>query len=325
VSIFLSHSWEDRDLVAAFVDLLRAGIGLPPDRIFCSSVHGSLDPGVDFNDAIRRRLNSSMMLIPILSEAFNESRFCMYELGAAWAQSKTIIPVLVPPLTYLQMGAILQSAQAVQIDNPSGLSSLRDVIISRLSLRSTCSADWERHRNMFLASLQGIIYRNECWVYVLYGVREGRRQNVVGRFCLERVHGIPGAHKASGTAYWIGEDGSLDLRGTWHSDPALRQDDQLTLHYYMASRPEGDPYEKPDQHEGIIRLKTVMERPLRGDKALAGYVHDLFDWRNNSPSMYAERVGWNWDATIELVETKGRELFQTFVPRCGVRKETGPA
>ena len=39
-SVFVSHATKDKELVAAIVDLIEDGIGVPESEIFCSSLDG---------------------------------------------------------------------------------------------------------------------------------------------------------------------------------------------------------------------------------------------------------------------------------------------
>jgi hypothetical protein len=82
-------------------DFLTNGLGIDNNDIFCSSVSGSDIPiGVDFNEYLLSKIkeSSEFYTIAIISNSYYNSRYCIYELGAAWGLSKAndnIIPFLI--------------------------------------------------------------------------------------------------------------------------------------------------------------------------------------------------------------------------------------
>lgn len=86
--IFVSHSSKDEKLantVTNFLESLNTEI-----EVFCSSVPGAIPPGVDYVDYIMKQLNISDIFIPIISNNYYSSRFCMVELGFAYSASYNI-------------------------------------------------------------------------------------------------------------------------------------------------------------------------------------------------------------------------------------------
>jgi hypothetical protein len=318
--LFISHASEDGDLVLKFVDLLDAGVGVPAEQIFCSSVPGQIPPGRDFKVEIKQRLDQSSLLVPILSEAFNVSRFCMYELGASWGQSKLIMPILVPPTSYQDMAAIIEGTQAVRINDETALSVMRDAILEALGIRGRSTAVWESRRRQFITAVSGLIGRGNNWIYALISMRPEGRHQILGCFTIHRVPSRVNAITATGRAYWVSP--KVSIRGEWTTDESLLRDSHLALHYTMKSPPDGEMLNltKPETHEGIIRLERKNDfTPLMGSACFSGYVHDLFGWKDNTPSMYAERVNMSWEEMIAQIEARGQEVFAMFSQRLGLR------
>jgi len=153
-NLFISHAVHDRALVEALVDLLEAGVGVPHASIFCSSLKGqSIKPGQDFVESIRQSLDGATCVLALISEAYYASAFCMCELGGVWLQNKSFLPVLVPPVDYSQLKAVLGKLQVSKIDAADDLDELRDELIERLGIEGHKTPRWNTKRQAFLASL----------------------------------------------------------------------------------------------------------------------------------------------------------------------------
>ncbi len=80
--IFISHASDDKELVDALADLIQLGIGVPPDRIFCTSLEGQGVPkGKNFIDFIKEEIQEPALVIVLLTPRYYESLFCVCELG----------------------------------------------------------------------------------------------------------------------------------------------------------------------------------------------------------------------------------------------------
>lgn len=138
--IFISHATADKELVDALVDLLQTGIGVPHDQIFCTSLEGhGIPEGEDFADFIRDKLQGAGHVIMVITPRYYESAFCLCELGATWIQSGSAFPLIVPPLGFSDMKAVLSGVQAGLINDASKLDNLRD----RLKQRSYSQVERE--------------------------------------------------------------------------------------------------------------------------------------------------------------------------------------
>jgi hypothetical protein len=157
--VFVSHASADLPLVRLFVDrLVEAGIAVPSAAIYCSSAPGQGAPlGADFKEAILENLDSAEVVIALISRSFRGSEYCMYELGAAWATKKFIIPVLVPPARLNDLPAFLAGKIAVPIDAPTGLDKLRDALSKRLDIPNSTTDRWNMLRDEFLAQVGPVL------------------------------------------------------------------------------------------------------------------------------------------------------------------------
>jgi len=152
--LFISHASADKALVSAFVDLLEGGVGVAPRDIFCSSRTGqSVKPGAHFDEAIRETLGASGCVVALISENFYASAFCMCELGGVWLTAKSFLPVLVPPLNFKSLKAVLEGVQVTMIDSAESLDQLRDELEERLAIKAHGTPRWNERRERFLAGL----------------------------------------------------------------------------------------------------------------------------------------------------------------------------
>lgn len=100
MKIFISHSSKDKELVLMFVDLLVQGFHIDYDEIFCTSMDNALRVGEDFIKSIKENLHDSEIVLFLITQNYINSKFCIMEMGAAWAFKDNIFPIIVPPLDY---------------------------------------------------------------------------------------------------------------------------------------------------------------------------------------------------------------------------------
>ena len=100
MKIFISHSSKDKELVLLFVDLLVQGFHIDYDEIFCTSMDNALRVGEDFIKSIKENLHDSEIVLFLITQNYIDSKFCIMEMGAAWAFKDNIFPIIVPPLDY---------------------------------------------------------------------------------------------------------------------------------------------------------------------------------------------------------------------------------
>lgn len=79
--IFVSHASSNKEIVLKFAALLE-NINNEIE-VFCSSENGSIKVGENFVETIFTELDNSDIFIPVISEEYYKSKFCMIELGVA--------------------------------------------------------------------------------------------------------------------------------------------------------------------------------------------------------------------------------------------------
>ncbi|MCX5814108.1 MAG: toll/interleukin-1 receptor domain-containing protein [Proteobacteria bacterium] len=160
-AIFISHAVANKGLADKLVDLLETGIGISDSDIFCSSLEGlGIPSGTNFVDFIRKQISEPKAVILLLTPEYFSSSFCLCELGASWILSHKIIPLLVPPLEYHDVKAVLTGVQVLKIERKSDLNEMQNEITLALNKKGKPFARWEVKRDKFLEELSG--YLNSC-------------------------------------------------------------------------------------------------------------------------------------------------------------------
>lgn len=154
VDLFISHAVADAPVIKAFVNLLESGIGVPPKNIFCTLNKGQgIRPGAEFKSSIHENLDDATIVIGLISENYYNSPFCMCELGGTWLQAKDFIPILIPPIRFGDMKAVLVDLQALRIQTAEDLDELRDELSDRLGFKPLPTPRWSEKRDEFLKAL----------------------------------------------------------------------------------------------------------------------------------------------------------------------------
>lgn len=95
MDIFISHSSKDALIAKQMVELIRSAYNISSRNIRCTSIVSTqLPSGVSINDTLRKDIESSSVLIAILTRESLSSLYTMFELGARWMSGKTLIPVV---------------------------------------------------------------------------------------------------------------------------------------------------------------------------------------------------------------------------------------
>jgi hypothetical protein len=95
LTIFISHSSQDKAVALKLVELLRAALNLSADQIRCTSVDGyGLEAGAHSETQLREDVLSAKILIGLITPSSLSSAYVLFELGARWGAGKHQIPLL---------------------------------------------------------------------------------------------------------------------------------------------------------------------------------------------------------------------------------------
>lgn len=109
--VFLSYASKDRLWVAEFVSALHE-FGIQAFDV------AELSPGVRWKEQIEKALRESNTFIVILSANSVDSPWIFFEIGAAVADKKTIIPVITEDVDMRQLPPLLKEYQFVKEATP---------------------------------------------------------------------------------------------------------------------------------------------------------------------------------------------------------------
>jgi HAD superfamily phosphoserine phosphatase-like hydrolase len=156
--IFISHSSSDKLYANLLMDFLTNGLGIGHSDIFCSSISGADIPiGVDFNDYIISKIkeSSEFYTIAIISNSYYNSRYCLYELGAAWGLGKAndnIIPFLVEDMDRGGPKDFIRYKQSVIGSEEKDINKLSEML-KKTSIRNVGIEKFEKERAIILKGI----------------------------------------------------------------------------------------------------------------------------------------------------------------------------
>lgn len=156
--IFISHRETDTALAKAFVAFLCASLEVPSDKIRCTSVPGFQLPfGKTISVQLKDDISSSNAVFVLITRASLQSLWVIFELGAAWALGKVVVPVLGPGLSLNELPGPLAEYPVVMSDDANAPCRLRDAVyqISReLQIRERGGGGAQSQLESFLKSLR---------------------------------------------------------------------------------------------------------------------------------------------------------------------------
>lgn len=165
MKIFISHSSKDSDLakkLSFFLQLIN-----PDIDVFCSSQIGTIRMGSDFEKCIENELKGCSVFIPLLTQNYYDSRYCVIELGFAYAiisqessdyENNKIFPLAVPPI--MKSEALMNTPLArLQVSTINIAEEMQAYITDICECHSiTCSVDLNRKIHVFIVDVNKLIF-----------------------------------------------------------------------------------------------------------------------------------------------------------------------
>lgn len=164
-SIFISHSSKDIWLVTPFIEkILNLGLGIPRSRIFYTSEKDTgIKSGQDFKKIILKRLKTSKVVIQIITDNYKQSEICMNEMGAAWAMCNNVIPFVLPPIRYENVGFIHNTTQLLKINDEADLYQFQDDHSELRGIQKINQANYHKQVKDFIEIIQRGNYGFRGW------------------------------------------------------------------------------------------------------------------------------------------------------------------
>ena len=167
--LFVSHSSKDKEVVSEFCDrILRLGIGISPDDIFCTSIE---DMNIKIGDEIRKHIKDNILSADfsflLISENYKKSEICLNEMGAVWANDNNVRYYLLPNTSFNQIGWLCDTKQAEQLTEHVTLDKLYNELTNYYNLERRIET-WSRQRVAFVKNIShGIIESTEKHIKTL--------------------------------------------------------------------------------------------------------------------------------------------------------------
>lgn len=138
--------------------ILGNGCEVSKSDIFCTTLPGMKIPAgtPNYIEAIRKEVKKPDLVILVISPNYLESKFCLCELGAAWALGLPLFPFVVPPLKKSEVKVTLAVTQSGLITDSDFLDEFRDKVKEFHSTSVTTGA-WNAAKDAFLKVIPRII------------------------------------------------------------------------------------------------------------------------------------------------------------------------
>lgn len=129
MKIFISHSEKDQAIAKVLVDYLLASLKFSDDQeVRASSVEGHGFKFGNLDGNIKDDLNIAPYVIVLITKESLRSYWVMIEVGAAWALSKTMIPIISPEIKFDELHDVIKNSHCILISNTKVSEKLSDMV-----------------------------------------------------------------------------------------------------------------------------------------------------------------------------------------------------
>ncbi|WP_082517086.1 toll/interleukin-1 receptor domain-containing protein [Acidovorax sp. Leaf78] len=144
IKLFISHSSEDAELAAIFVQLIVTALMVKAQDIRCTSVDGyRLPGGSDTDEQLREEALGAECFIGVISSQSLASAYVLFELGARWGARRHLIPLLAPGLRPQALKGPLRGLNALSCDSMADIHQLIAELASRMHIQSESPAVYQ--------------------------------------------------------------------------------------------------------------------------------------------------------------------------------------
>lgn len=158
--VFISHSFENKELAEYFVEFLQLGMGVQKQDIFCTMQSGCLTTGEDFVTKIKQELTECNAVVSLITEEYLQSKFCLVEMGAVWALSKRYFPLITVPFEQLDRTP-LHGLQMRKLNSKVDLSIVYDEFYECEIRTEHSTAEFNKRLEDFIYKVDKILGNNK--------------------------------------------------------------------------------------------------------------------------------------------------------------------
>jgi hypothetical protein len=158
MKVFISFSKKDDHILHVFVDhILKLGLKLSDSEINCTGIEGSNPKtGDDFKKWIKGKIKNADVIIQLVSQNYKGSEVCLNEMGASWVLEKNVIPLLIEPIDYSNVGFIHNTTQLLKLDVYEDLLKLKDELNPLLKNKKFTISNYHKQIEIFLTEVKTV-------------------------------------------------------------------------------------------------------------------------------------------------------------------------
>lgn len=154
MDIFISHSNQDAHIAKLLIDLIRAAFNMQAKKIRCTSVNGyRLPAGASTNEQLKKEVHESKVLVALISPSSMDSTYVLFELGARWAISLPLIPLVTNKLGTQLLKGPLSGINALNISDLSQVHQLITDLEEFLQIESESPAVYQEKADAMIEFL----------------------------------------------------------------------------------------------------------------------------------------------------------------------------
>jgi hypothetical protein len=135
ISVFLSHSSEDKALAESLGSLFRKALQLRAGEIRITSADGyRLHGGDKTDEALRREIVEADIFVALITPLSIRSQYVLFELGARWGCGRRLTPLLAGGTIARTLGSPLASLMCLDAGNEAQLMQLINELAKELAV-----------------------------------------------------------------------------------------------------------------------------------------------------------------------------------------------
>lgn len=174
IRLFVSHAHKDKEIAVALVEVIEAALDRPKpqpqkkqegERILCTShdnkvAYGYPEEFKDVTEFLKDHLGQSAVVLGVLTPNSNESKWCLFELGGAWALAKKTY-ILIAGLTQVDLPAALKGTLPSKLTNPEDIQRVLKNLSKDLGWKTRDEGAAAQEINRLIDTVRGCTWRQD--------------------------------------------------------------------------------------------------------------------------------------------------------------------
>jgi hypothetical protein len=156
--VFISHAAADKGLIDEFVETILVGgchLREGTDIFYSSADDSGVPDGTDLMHYVREQAEHAGLVIAIITPTYQTRPVCIAELGAAWARTGALFPVLAPGMDRDSLEGVLTGMTVRYVDDGGALDRLHQRV-TEVTGRAVPVGTWNKYRAKWLAVVHSL-------------------------------------------------------------------------------------------------------------------------------------------------------------------------